>query len=143
MSVEAAAVEIDIDLLHTWIGREERASDTITAGLAARFSATFGRDARAVCDGDVVHGLLHWCLASPVAATDALGEDGHPQKGGFLPPVPLPRRMWAGGSLRFKEDARVGDTVERVSRIADVVLKRGRAGPLCFVTVEHLERDHL
>jgi 3-methylfumaryl-CoA hydratase len=67
-----------------------------------------------------------------------LGPDGHPARGGFLPPVPLPRRMWAGGELEFFEPLRVGDEMTRTSRIADVTMKTGSTGALCFVSVDHL-----
>ncbi len=67
-----------------------------------------------------------------------LGPDGHPTRGGFLPPVPLPRRMWAGGELEFFEPLRVGDEATRTSRISDVTMKTGSTGVLCFVSVEHL-----
>jgi 3-methylfumaryl-CoA hydratase len=67
-----------------------------------------------------------------------LGPDGHPTRGGFLPPVPLPRRMWAGGELEFFEALRVGDEMTRTSRISDVTMKTGSSGVLCFVSVEHL-----
>ena len=66
-----------------------------------------------------------------------LGPDGHPTRGGFLPPVPLPRRMWAGGELEFFEPLRVGDEAKRTSRISDVTMKTGSTGVLCFVSVEH------
>ena len=67
-----------------------------------------------------------------------LGPDGHPARGGFLPPVPLPRRMWAGGELEFFDTLRVGDEVTRTSRIAEVTMKTGSTGVLCFVSVDHL-----
>jgi 3-methylfumaryl-CoA hydratase len=67
-----------------------------------------------------------------------LGPDGHPSRGGFLPPVPLPRRMWAGGELEFVDTLRVGDEATRTSRIADVTMKTGSTGVLCFVSVDHL-----
>ena len=67
-----------------------------------------------------------------------LGPDGHPTRGGFLPPVPLPRRMWAGGELEFFEPLRVGDDSKRTSRITDVTIKTGSTGTLCFVSVEHI-----
>jgi 3-methylfumaryl-CoA hydratase len=67
-----------------------------------------------------------------------LGPDGHPARGGFLPPVPLPRRMWAGGELEFIDPLRVGDQAVRTSRIADVTMKTGSTGALCFVSVEHV-----
>jgi 3-methylfumaryl-CoA hydratase len=66
-----------------------------------------------------------------------IGTDGHPARGGFLPPVPLPRRMWAGGQIEFIDSLRVGDTVTRASRISDVTMKSGSTGALCFVSVEH------
>jgi 3-methylfumaryl-CoA hydratase len=131
------ANEFDIDHLRSWIGREDVASDIVTADLVRKFRATFDLPSGITQNGDIAPQLIHFCLAQPAAPTSALGEDGHPQRGGFLPPVPLPRRMWAGGSLSFHRDLRVGDVVRRVSHIADVVLKEGRTGRLCFVTVEH------
>ena len=88
--------------------------------------------------GDAAPFTVHWCLAQPVFPMSELGPDGHPDRGGFLPPVPLPRRMWAGGELEFFEPLRVGDEVTRTSRIADVTMKTGSTGVLCFVSVEHL-----
>src|SRR5690606_19745648 len=81
--------------------------------------------------------LLHWCLAPVARPQSELGEDGHPALGGFLPPVPLPRRMWAAGEVSFLDDLRIGDAVTRVSRIANVERKSGRTGDLWFVTVAH------
>jgi 3-methylfumaryl-CoA hydratase len=81
---------------------------------------------------------VHWCLAPQVYPMSELGPDGHPTRGGFLPPVPLPRRMWAGGELEIFEALRVGDEVTRTSRIADVTMKTGSTGMLCFVSVDHL-----
>jgi 3-methylfumaryl-CoA hydratase len=88
--------------------------------------------------GDAAPWTVHWCLAQPVFPMSALSQDGHPTRGGFLPPVPLPRRMWAGGELEFFDAMRVGDEVTRTSRIADVTMKTGSAGVLCFVSVDHL-----
>ena len=128
--------DLDIDHLRQWIGREEQAGEAVTSALVQRFNATFDRE------GDVSQGapaplMLHWCLAQPAAPTAQLGPDGHPARGGFLPPVPLPRRMWAGGALEFKGDIRVGETMTRRSVIRDVTVKEGRTGVLCFVTVDH------
>lgn len=81
--------------------------------------------------------MIHLCVAPPAAPTGGLGPDGHPARGGFLPPVPLPRRMWAGGAFTFHDDIRVGERVARTSTIRDVTLKEGRTGSLCFVTVDH------
>jgi 3-methylfumaryl-CoA hydratase len=133
--------ELDLAHLRSCIGREQVASDVVTSDLVRKFHATF--DLTGGCEiGDVAPRLIHFCLAQPAAPTAALGEDGHPHKGGFLPPIPLPRRMWAGGSVSFHQELRIGEAVRRVSRIADVVPKSGRTGLLCFVTVNHaLEVD--
>jgi 3-methylfumaryl-CoA hydratase len=87
--------------------------------------------------GDAAPWTTHWCLAQPVFPMSELSQDGHPTRGGFLPPVPLPRRMWAGGELQFFDAMRVGDEVKRSSRISDVTMKTGSTGVLCFVAVEH------
>jgi 3-methylfumaryl-CoA hydratase len=87
--------------------------------------------------GDAAPSTVHWCLGQPVFPQDQLGPDGHPARGGFLPPVPLPRRMWAGGELAFIDPLRVGDLVTRISTISDVTLKSGSSGQLCFVSVAH------
>ena len=128
---------LDIDHLRGWIGNEDVGVDMVGEDLARKYHATFDYPGEAPKTGEVVPRLIHFCLAQPAAPTSGLGPDGHPARGGFLPPVPLPRRMWAGGAFAFSGDLRVGDIVRRVSRIADVVLKEGRTGPLCFVTVEH------
>lgn len=127
---------IDIDHLRHWIGRTETQSELLTQAMAARFKATFDQpgDSR---DGDAAPVMIHLCLAPPAAPTAGLGPDGHPARGGFLPPVPLPRRMWAGGAFTFHDDIRVGDKVTRHSIIRDVTVKTGRTGTLCFVTVDH------
>ena len=129
-------MDLDLDHLRSWIGREEAKSEPVTTALVERFDATFGRT------GDTTPGaaapvMIHLCLAPPAAPMDQLGPDGHPARGGFLPPVPLPRRMWAGGSFAFHDDIRIGETVTRRSVIRDVAVKQGRTGTLCFVTVEH------
>jgi 3-methylfumaryl-CoA hydratase len=129
--------KLDIDHLRSWIGREEVEADTVTPDLARKYHATMDFPGRAPSTGEIVPRLIHFCLAQPAAPTAGLGPDGHPARGGFLPPVPLPRRMWAGGAFRFHGDLRVGDEARRRSRIQDVVLKEGRTGRLCFVTVEH------
>ncbi|MBB6122988.1 FAS1-like dehydratase domain-containing protein [Sphingobium subterraneum] len=123
--------------LQGWIGAEETAQDVLTAALAERFHATLSLDGEVAKLGDVVPRLIHFCLCQPAAPMNALGEDGHPARGGFLPPVPLPRRMWAGSDITFHGDLRVGDAVQRLSRIADVIVKEGKSGTLCFVTVDH------
>ncbi|ABD89791.1 FAS1-like dehydratase domain-containing protein [Rhodopseudomonas palustris] len=129
---------LDLDHLKQWIGRSEQASDVVTAQLVKGLRATLFLDIGAPAAGDAAPFTVHWCLAQPVAAMAELGPDGHPARGGFLPPVPLPRRMWAGGELQFLDTLRVGDAVNRTSTITDVTLKHGSSGPLCFVAVEHV-----
>lgn len=129
--------ELDIDHLRGWIGREDVGVDIVSEDLARKYHATFDYPGEAPQHGEIVPRLIHFCLAQPAAPTGTLGPDGHPARGGFLPPVPLSRRMWAGGAFAFSGDLRVGDVVRRISRIMDVMLKKGRTGPLCFVTVEH------
>ncbi|WP_121061053.1 FAS1-like dehydratase domain-containing protein [Chachezhania antarctica] len=129
-------MQVDIDHLRQWIGREQVEAERLSRTLVRQFNATFDRQSGAE-EGDIAPLLIHFCLTQPIAPTSELGDDGHPARGGFLPPVPLPRRMWAGGAFSFQDDIRVGEIVERRSTIRDVVLKEGRTGVLCFVTVEH------
>lgn len=128
---------IDIDGLRQWLGRSESAEDEITIERVRAFTATIGGDLSFPRKGDPAPLAFHWCLAPRLSTLAEADVDGHPKRGDFLPPVPLPRRMWAGGELDLLAPLRVGDTVERRSRIADVALKAGRSGPLCFVTVVH------
>lgn len=128
--------ELDINHLRGWIGNEESKSELVTSSMVERFNATFDL-AGAIKNGDAAPTLIHLCLAPPAAPTAELGPDGHPARGGFLPPVALPRRMWAGGAFTFYDDIRIGDLVTRNSKIRDVVVKEGRTGTLCFVTVDH------
>ena len=130
--------KLDLDHLRQWIGRSEKASDIVTAQLAKGLRATLFQDVGEPKAGDAAPYTVHWCLAQPVFPMSMLGPDGHPTRGGFLPPVPLPRRMWAGGELEFFDPLRVGDEATRVSRISDVTVKSGSTGTLCFVAVEHV-----
>ena len=112
------------------------ADDLITPRLVAEYQATLGPNLAAVSSGEAPL-ALHWCLAPPITPLSAVGADGHAAKGEFLPPVPLPRRMWAGGSVAWHAPLRGGDQVRRRSVIADVTVKEGRSGTLCFVAVDH------
>ena len=128
---------IDLDHLRQWIGRTTEASDIVTAQLVKGLRATLFQEIGEPKPGDIAPFTSHWCLAPPVFPMSQLSQDGHPTRGGFLPPVPLPRRMWAGGELEFFDTLRVGDESKRWSRIADVTMKTGSTGVLCFVSVEH------
>jgi 3-methylfumaryl-CoA hydratase len=126
----------NIDVWRQWIGRSERATDVVTPELVRRFNATFGL-AGGHAEGDLAPALIHWCLAPSAVPASGLGADGHPEKGGFLPPIDLPRRMWAGSELNFVKPLLIGQSVTRNSIVADVTEKTGKSGRLCFVTVSH------
>ena len=123
--------------LTEWIGRTREAADVITASPLAAMSATLGRDDPPPKPGDPLPAGWHWLLFPDTTATAELDEDGHARRGAFLPPVALPRRMYAGGRLDFHEPLRVGESVRRVSEIAEVTPKRGRTGDLVIVVVRH------
>jgi len=116
-----------------WTGRSETARDTVAAGPLAGLAATFDRARPA----DTLPPLWHWLHFLPLAAMADVGPDGHPKRGGFLPPIELPRRMWAGGRLAFHDAPRIGEDILRTSTILDVSEKTGKAGPMAFVTVRH------
>lgn len=126
-----------LNQLRGWEGRSETLHDTITAAPVRSLSATLDRDDPAPVDGTELPPLWHWLYFLPSARQSELGPDGHPRRGGFLPPVPLPRRMWAGGRLQWHAPLRVGEAVERRSRIVSVAHKAGRTGDLVFVLVRH------
>jgi 3-methylfumaryl-CoA hydratase len=129
--------KLDLDHLRGWIGKTTEASDIVTAHLVMGLRATLFQEIGEPKHGDAAPWTTHWCMAQPVFPMSELSQDGHPTRGGFLPPVPLPRRMWAGGELQFFDAMRVGDEVKRSSRISDVTMKTGSTGVLCFVAVEH------
>jgi 3-methylfumaryl-CoA hydratase len=121
-----------------WIGRQEVRQDSNDPGLVRRWLATLDRAAPS--DGTIPQGI-HWCLCSPEARTAALGTDGHPQRDdspqSFLPPVPLPRRMWASSKVEFLVPLHEFEPVERHSKIGSITEKQGGSGRLVFVDVEH------
>jgi len=121
-----------------WIGREEVRHDRVDRGLVARWCATLDRDPPT--DGTAPQGL-HWCLGLPDAPTGTLGPDGHPQRSdapdAFLPPVPLPRRMWAASAVRFHAPLPLDAAITRRSRIAAITTKQGASGTLVFVDLAH------
>ena len=128
---------MDLENLRQWIGRTETRTDQITPAPVAALSATLDREDPPPQPGDELPPLWHWLYFLPVHRSSELGPDGHAKLGGFLPPVPLPHRMWAGSRIEFHRALHIGETVTRTSRIADVQFKEGRTGPLVFVTVRH------
>jgi len=129
-------MDIDIDNLKRWIGTTVVASDRVTPGPPTALAATLDRE-RIYIAGEALPPPWHWLFFLSMGTLADAGPDGHPKRGGFLPPVPLPRRMWAGSRMTFFSPLRVGDEVERVSRILDVTSKEGRSGALVFVKVRH------
>ncbi|MHA6346680.1 HTD2 family dehydratase [Roseivivax sp. CAU 1761] len=121
-----------------WIGREETAQARVEPVQAEMLAATLSDAGALPPEGDAILPILwHWVAFLPTVPMDRLGPDGHPQLGGFLPPVALPRRMWASGRLEFLRPLHVGERLTRHSRIADVSEKRGSTGAMVFVTVAH------
>ena len=126
-----------MDDLKAWIGRSETRQDLFGPTPVAALAATLDHLPRETAPGTPLPPLWHWLYFLPLHRAGELGPDGHAKLGGFLPPVPLPRRMWAGSRFEFLSTLRVGDAAERVSTIEDVQVKQGRSGPLVFVTVRH------
>lgn len=117
-----------------FIGRTLAASDLLTPAMVEGLAATL--ESLPSAEGEAPQGI-HWLLAPQRAPMSALGPDGHPARGGWLPPIDLPRRMWAASAVRFERPLRIGAEIERVSRIAAITPKQGSAGPLVFVELDH------
>jgi len=125
------------DPLQSWIGRSETVEDTITRTPVVALTATLDHPPALVAEGTVLPPLWHWLYFLPMHRQSEIGADGHARRGGFLPPVPLPRRMWAGSQFEFRAPIRVGDRVARTSTIDNITAKEGRTGKLVFVKVRH------
>jgi len=125
--------------IRDWIGRTEAASDIIAPMRVAELQATLNRDPAPPAPGAELPCLYHWMFAAFLGLVPAgdIGPDGHPRRGGFLPPVALPRRMWAASDVTFHAPLRVDDAVTRHAEIENIEAKSGRSGALTFVTVRH------
>jgi len=134
--------KIDPTNLQDWVSCTESAEDTLIAAHARRVAALLDH-AAAPGDGDPLPPLWHWFYFAPATAQSELGADGHPERTrtGFMPPITLPRRMWAGGRLTFHRPLRVGDTVTKDSEITAVTEKTGKQGALVFLTMKHRLSD--
>ncbi|MCU0919656.1 MAG: MaoC family dehydratase N-terminal domain-containing protein [Burkholderiaceae bacterium] len=126
-----------LDELKAWIGRSETLHDIAQPVPVAALAATLDHPAMTLEAGMALPPLWHWLYFLPLARQSEIGPDGHPRRGGFLPPVPLPRRMWAGSQFEFRTPLRLGDVLQRSSTIVDVSGKSGRSGELVFVKVRH------
>ena len=123
--------------LKQWVGKTETLEDHVTLAPMAALAATLDRGDMPPLPGQALAPCWHWLYFLPVHPLAMIGTDGHPKRGGFLPPVALPRRMWAASRMEFRHALRAGSTVTRTSRIADITGKQGRSGPLVFVRVHH------
>jgi 3-methylfumaryl-CoA hydratase len=126
---------LDTEYLRSWISKSQTEQDTITAAPLRMMRATLNLPQ--IVASNALPPLWHWLYFLPSPQQSELGDDGHAQRGGFLPPVPLPRRMWAAGQFEFFHDLALGDEITRTSTIDDVTVKTGRTGSLCFVRVRH------
>ena len=127
---------LDITPLKAWIGRQETVSDTIAPFPAAALTATLDRD-DPPGNGEPLPPLWQWIYCHELHKTSELVENGHVKLGGFMPPVPLPRRMYAGGRMAFQRPLFIGEAAKRVSTIADLKAKEGASGDLVFLLVRH------
>lgn len=128
-----------LDFWREWIGRTEECAERLDPEAARRYAAALGEEL------DVESrppSLMHWAFFLPVFRAQDIGPDGHPARGGFIPPIALPRRMFAGSSMRFEAELRLGRDARRLSTIRDVTHKTGRTGELVLVEIEHrIEQD--
>ena len=119
-----------------WINKTTEAEDTIRLQPANFMEATLNRPPK-LKEGDNLPPLWHWIYFLEAKPESDLGRDAHPKKGDFLPPIQLPRRMWAGGRFTFYNDLVIGEKAKKITTIKKIVEKEGSAGPLCFITLEH------
>jgi 3-methylfumaryl-CoA hydratase len=128
---------LDVAALQSWVGRQSVAADPMTP-FGARALAALLDHAREPGVGDAVPLAWHWLYFLDAPSSAATGVDGHPHTGDFLPPVPLPRRMWAAGAIKLERPLRLGEPAEKRSTIAAINAKEGKSGPLVFVMLEHV-----
>lgn len=128
---------IDLAHLREWVGTSQTDRDLLSSRHARLMAATLGLTQSDIVDGEPLRPLWHWLYFLGGEPPAGLGPDGHPARGGFLPPVPLPNRMWAGGELEFHASVPLGALVEKRSTIVSVDHKQGRSGELVFVKIRH------
>ncbi|MEM9277624.1 MAG: MaoC family dehydratase N-terminal domain-containing protein [Pseudomonadota bacterium] len=121
--------------IKSWIGKEQVRTGIIDHRQAELMAVTLGCDVPE--PGSALPSLWHWLWFNDALTASKLGRDGHPQKGGFIPPVALPRRMWAGGKVEFVSPVMIGTECTKRSVVKDINEKSGRSGALCIVTIEH------
>jgi 3-methylfumaryl-CoA hydratase len=129
--------------LQDWVGRKQSLSETLSEVPLRQMAALMNDEARMrePMRPGALPGGWHWLFFNPLQVQRLLGPDGHPERGDFLPPVALPRRMWAGSRLHWQRDFEAGMRVEKHSEIIQVSEKTGRSGQMVFVTVRHRYAD--
>ncbi len=128
---------LDEKKLQKWVGRFEERKEIINPGPANFMGATLNHNGRDYKKGDMLPDCWHWLYFLDAPRMDQLGVDGHAALGNFLPPVALPRRMWAGARLKFHSPIIIGEEMVKTSTVESIEKKTGRSGDLCFVTVKH------
>jgi 3-methylfumaryl-CoA hydratase len=127
--------------LSKWIGRKRSERDIVAPNQAMAMAATLDLDPGAFRKGALLPAFWHWIYFMHPVRRSRLGEDGHELRGDFMPPVDLPRRMWAGGRVRFLRPVVIGASIDRTSEIISIDQKHGRSGPLVLATVRHIIGD--
>lgn len=127
--------DLDMELLRSWEGREELREDLLALTPARALAATLDHDPEMLAEGELLPPLYHWLYFPVLTKASDLATDGHAKLGGFMPPVPFPRRMFAGARVDYLGQLRIGERVQRVANIKSVTYKEGRSGQLVFVTV--------
>ena len=118
----------------TWIGKKEISKDFVSSRPVEMMQALLNEEDKNL---RILPHLYHWFYFLPIVDGQELAEDGHPKKGSFLPPIPFPKRMWAGGRLQFLHPIHINQNIRRESEILNVELKHGKSGDMYFVTVKH------
>ncbi|MEM7345561.1 MAG: MaoC family dehydratase N-terminal domain-containing protein [Chloroflexota bacterium] len=128
--------DMDTAHLEKWVGNEQTSEALISVETVNLMAATLDREPTFKA-GDPLPPAWHWLYFHEAVPASGLGHEGHAKLGGFLPPVPLPRRMWAGGRFAFEQPVKIGELATKRSTVKSVTPKQGRTGQLCFVIVEH------
>ncbi len=125
-----------------WVGRQERLDEELALAPVQAMLATLDDGERKLGPGDALPPLWHWLYFLPRVVASRISKDGHPERGGFLPPVALPRRMFAGARLNFRHPLIIGKPASRIGTVRSISQKSGGSGTLVFVAVEYrIEQD--
>lgn len=134
---QTTPLTLNQEVLNQWIGQYKEKKDHIDARPANFLSATLNQDRREYVEGDILPPGWHWLYFLEAPEMSQLGYDGHAALGDFMPPVALPKRMWAGSRIKFHSPLLIGETIIKTSVIKSIIRKSGSTGELCFVTVNH------